>query len=145
MITSTIKTFERFPELTAEVEALTLRALEEAAKDGQAVADERADGVTTFNVIPAHRTATGFASGLRARNSIWRVFDKGSLGKRGARLKRPNLRAAAWTVRPGESNRSGPYTAHRGDVEGKGIAARQISNPARTAGRHALIEALRRR
>jgi hypothetical protein len=140
MITSTVKTFERFPELTAAIEALTLRALDAAAHAGQAVADDRASGITTFSIVPAQRSLEGFSAGIRAHNSIWRVFDKGSLGKRTARLKRPGLRKTDWNV----ERRGSVYTAHRGDVSGKGVDARTISNPARTAGRHALLAALTR-
>ena len=141
MITSRIRTFETFPQLTAHVEELTMRALAQAAEAGKAAADERAQGITEFSVVVPRRTADGFASGIRARNPIWRVFDKGSLGKRTARLKRPNLRKDSWKV----SRRGSTYEAHRGDTAGEGVAPRTISNPARTAGRRALLAAIRNR
>lgn len=139
MITSTIRTFDYLPRLTLELERRTVRALNAAAAAGAAVANERATGITSFSVIPAERGPEGFVSAIRARNPIWRVFDKGSLGKRTARLKR-DRRKDSWQV----TRRGTTYTAHRGDIDGKGIAPRSISNPARTAGRAALLAAIRR-
>jgi hypothetical protein len=142
MITSTVKTFDMFPELTVRIEELELHALNEAAKTAAAVASERATGITEFHPIPAGRTAEGYASGIRAKNPIWRVFDKGSLAKRTVPLKR-DRRKAEWPVRPGKADRSG-YEAHRRTPISGGVDPKDISNPARRAGRKALIAALRR-
>lgn len=140
MITSTIRTFDHFPQLTAEIEARTIRALDEAATAGAAVANAASERIrTTFSVIPAQASVDGFASGIKARNPIWRVFDKGSLGKRHARLKQ-DRRKDVWPV----DRRGSEYTAHRGDTTGKGIEPYNISTPARAAGRRALLNGILR-
>jgi hypothetical protein len=139
MITSTIRTFDHFPQLTAEIEARTVRALDHAASAGAAVANAAGERISTFIVVPAHPTGQGFASGIRARNPLWRIFDKGSLGKRHARLKK-DRRMDEWMVNRGGS----PYTASRGDTTGKGVEPRNISTPARTAGRRALLDGILR-
>ena len=115
-------------------------------KAAAAVANEKAHTeagkeISTFQTIPAHGTANGFASGIKGRNPLWRIYDKGTLGKRTAALKGRNRRKDTWTVKRGGSE----YEARRrSDTSGKGISARNISNAARTAGRKALTAALRR-
>lgn len=140
MITSTVRSFDYFAEFTDEIEARTLAALEEAAGAARSVADERAQGISTFSVVEPHRVAEGWASGISGANKKWRIFDKGSLGKRTAKLKR-DRRKDSWPV----SRRGSTYEAHRRDVTGKGIAARNISNPARLAGRKKLLSGIRGR
>lgn len=139
MIKSTIHTFDTLPHLTEKMLEKTRVALDHAAEAGKEVAEQRAEGISTFTAIPAHPVAEGLAAGIRGSNPLFRIFDKGSLGKRTARLKRPNLRKESWKV----GRKGSAYEAHRRDVEGKGISARQITNPARTAGRKALIERIR--
>lgn len=139
MITSRIRTFDTFPELTVEIEARTIRALDNAAEVGAAVANAAAGPkISTFSIIRAHPIGEGFASGIKAKNPLYRIFDHGSLGKRNARLKK-DTRSAAWPV----SRRGTDYTAHRRSLDG-GIEPRNISIPARRAGRKALIAAIRR-
>lgn len=141
MITSRVSAIDDFGRVIDEVERRSTRALNDAARAAAQTFEERAAGIpgSEITVIPAHGTHNGFAAGIRARGPLWRIFDKGSLGKRTARLKR-NRRKDSWTVKRGD----GEHTADRRDVDGKGIAARNISNPARTAGRKALIRGIRR-
>lgn len=140
MITARVNVFADFPAITAELEARTVRACDEAAVAGRSVAEAQAEGISDVLIVATHPTADGFRSGIKFTKHQWLVFDKGSLGKRTARLKRPNSRKESWRVRRGTN----PYTAHRRDVTGKGIAARNISNPARAAGRKALIAGIHR-
>jgi hypothetical protein len=147
VITSTVKTHDQLGRIDELLDRKTTSALNTAARAAAAVADERAHTeagkqISTFQVIPAHGTANGFASGIKGRNPLWRVYDKGTLGKRRAQLKGRNRRKTSWTVKRNGSE----YEAHRNPdaLNGKGISARNISNAARTAGRKALITSLRR-
>jgi hypothetical protein len=137
-VKSTIRTFDHFPILTAEIEQRTRIALAAAAEAGMEVANEKGAGISSFRLVPVHESVDGYASGIKANNPLYRIFDKGSLGKRRAKLKRPGSRKSDWSV----SRRGSVYTAHRGDVADKGISARDITNPARAAGRKALIDGI---
>lgn len=144
MIGSSVRIRDDFGELTAAVDRQTIDALNAAAAAGRAVAQERSAGTgsdTEWTIIPAHATHEGFAAGIRARTPTWRIFNKGSLGKRTAALKQPGRRKEFWEVKRGAN----VYTANRGDVTDKGVAAKNISNPARTAGRRTLLERIRHR
>lgn len=134
MITSTVKVHDGFGEINAAMDAKIVAGLNAAAHTAAQIAEEKAGNVSKFDVITAHGTANGFASGIRASSRLVNVFNKGSLGKRVAALKPPARRKDFWTVKRGEN----PYTAHRLDTTGKGVAARDIFNPARTAGRKIL-------
>lgn len=138
MISSTITVFENLDGVNDAVDALTKRALDAAARAGAQAAEEKTGNVGDWRVLPARGTYNGFASGIKADTPLWRVFDKGSLGKRTARLK-DSRRKPEWQVNRGTN----PYVAHRRSSDG-GVAARNISNPARTAGRKALKAALTR-
>lgn len=147
-ITSRVQVHDDFGRISELVDRETIRSLDQAAEAGLQVATSRAHTangkqVSTFQLIPAHGTADGFASGIRANNPLWRIYDKGTLGKRRGALKGRNRRKDTWAVRPGKADREG-YEASRGDISGKGIPPADISNPARTAGRKTLIAALRR-
>lgn len=139
MSKATVRIVDNTDTLFHAMRARTMAALAEAAEAGRAVFDEKATGITEATIVPPRANATGYSAGIRARNGIWRVFDKGSLGKRTARLKRPNQRKETWDV----VRRGTKYTAHRREVAGKGIAPRNIANPARLAGKKALRAALR--
>jgi hypothetical protein len=139
MITSSINVHENFGAVDAAVDEITKRALNAAAAAGSAAAEQQAGNVADWKAIPAHGTATGFASGIKADTPLWRVYDKGSLGKRTARLKQ-DRRKPEWQVNRGTN----PYTARRRSTSTGGVAGRNISNPARTAGRKALKAALTR-
>jgi hypothetical protein len=141
MIKSTIRTYDTIPHLTARLREQTVAALDAAAEAGKEVADERGQGIhdATFTIVPAHDFGERIIAGVLAKSPLYRIFDKGSLGKRTAALKRPNLRKEKWPV----NRRGAAYEAHRGDITGKGVSARQITNPARTAGRRALLERIR--
>jgi hypothetical protein len=138
--TARVSTFTFFPELTAQIEARTIRALEAAAATGKAVAEERANTpkpIAHFETVEVHSIGDGYASGLRA-GPLTRIFDKGSLGQHTGELKRG--RTPSWETSRG----SNPYTAHRSDdLSGKGVSPRRIINPARLAGRKALIAGIR--
>jgi hypothetical protein len=138
-VKSTIRTFDYFPALTAEIEARTRAALVAAAEAGMEVANEKAADISTkihFRVLPVHETTEGLSAGIKSSTPLFRIFDKGSLGKHRGHLKRG--RKSSWDVK----RRGSSYTAHRGDVEGKGIEPRDITNPARAAGRKALIDGI---
>lgn len=141
MITSRVSAIDGFGKLIADVERRATRGLNDAAHVAAATFAERASGIPGSDpvVIPAQGIHDGFRSGIRARGPLWRVFDKGSLGKRTSQLKRPGQRKQTWTVRRGGTE----YQAHRHDTDGKGIRARDISNPARAAGRRILIRSIR--
>lgn len=143
MITSEVRIFDHFARIDAAIEEKTRRALNAAARRGQAVANEKAGNVGPFDIKPAHPIFQGFASGIRGRNPLWRIFDHGSLGKRRRGLKR-DRRKSSWTVHRevGGVGHVQEYEAHRQDVSGKGITPRDISNPARRAGRKELIARL---
>lgn len=133
MIRATVKVFQDFPLVTAEIEYRTLQALNQAAEDGGAVANLQAGNIGGVKTIPAHTTAEGAVSGIKFDNWLWRIFDKGSLGKHVGKLQRN--RQESWTV----TRNGNPYVAYRGDVTGEGVDPRNISNPARAAGKKALI------
>lgn len=141
MIRSHIDLTDRMGEITIELERRTVVALNEAAIEAARVADAAANTpkpIAHFAAVPAVNVGDGYASAVRT-TPLTRIFDHGSLGKRNARLKE-DRREPEWEVKRG----SNPYTAHRGDIEGKGIAPRNILNAARRAGRRILIDRLAR-
>jgi hypothetical protein len=148
MITSSVNSYDFFDRFTEQIERRTLHALNEAARQGAIVADRQSVGLhsLTWRVILGHGTEDGWASAIKAKHPLWHIYDFGSLGKRGRTLKGNDRRKDSWTVRKRGIN---PYVAHRHPETltdpDKGIKGRTISNPARTAGRKALIAALRRR
>ncbi len=139
MIRSRVVIHDRLGEVDEILDRKIVRALNAAATDASAVANEKSGNVGKWAPIRAHGTENGFASGIRADTPLWRVYDKGSLGKRTARLK-DSRRKPEWPVSRG----SNPYVAHRRSTTTGGVAARNIINPARTAGRKTLFAAVRR-
>lgn len=138
-ITARINLVEHFDLVDEAVERKSIEALNAAAVAGAAVFNQRTQlPGHEATVIPAHGTGTGYASGIKAKDPLWRIFDKGSLGKRSGELKGRDRRRPEWTVK----QRSRTYTARRHEEAltspDKGVAARQIANAARTAGRKAL-------
>lgn len=140
-ITSRITVHDYFNRVTEEVERKTLAALNTAAAAGAAEANRRVSvlGDThKFNVVAAHGSFDGFASGIKGATPLWRAYDRGSLGKRSAPLKGRNRRKPEWPVH--QRHRS--YIAHRHEEAltspDKGLGTLDISNPARTVGRKAL-------
>lgn len=148
MITSSVKVLDQgVGALQSEIDRRTVTALNAAAREGARVANERAKTtngkqIGVFQVIPASGSWDGFSSGIKSYNPLWRIYDKGTLGKRTAALKKPR-RKTSWQVTRAKD--SAPYEAHRGDVDGKGIGPSHISNRARTAGRRTLIQTLNHR
>jgi hypothetical protein len=98
-----------------------------------------------------HGTVDGYSAGIKSRRKssqtrggkpnatpiAW-MFDRGTLGNRTRRLKRP--RKESWTSSRGGS----PYTAHRRDIAGKGIKPERFFGKARAAGRAKLLERIQR-
>lgn len=139
MINAHVTFEDHFDRLDAEIEHRVLSALNVGAEAMAVVASGHATGITTFSVLPARRTLSGWASAVQAKNPIWRVFDKGSLGMRHVQLKR-NRRKEEWKV----TRKGTTYTAHRRSTTTGGVKARNISNPAKLAGLKALVAALGR-
>jgi hypothetical protein len=150
-VSSQIKVFQRFPQVTRAVEDMAKEGLEMAAIEAAAVAQGSASIDLEVEVVPVHGDVSGYSAGIKSRRKssqtrggkanatpiAW-FFDRGTLGNRTRRLKRP--RRESWT-----SSRGGtPYTAHRGDVAGKGIKPERFFGKARTAGRAKLLERIQR-
>ena len=145
MIRSSVKVFQRFPEITARVEQACREGLDAAAAEAAAVAQAGASIQLELEEIPAHGDVDGYSAGIKSRRKtanpgrttpIAIFFDKGTLGKRRGRLKQPGRREDQWPVKRGAG-----YTAHRsGDLEGKGVEAERFFLKARTAGRAKLLD-----
>jgi hypothetical protein len=148
VIRSSVKVFQRFPQITERVELAAREGLDEAAAEAAAVAQGGASIDLELEIIPAHGNVVGYSAGIKARKQtrtegrttpIAPFFDQGTLGKRTKRLKRP--RKASWPVQRG----SGSYTAHRaGDLADKGIAPERFFGRARRAGRLKLLARIAR-
>lgn len=145
-VTSRVESRDHFDRVTAAVERKVLNALDRASEAALAEARRQQKDVDFgWEVKHARGDFNGFSSGIRARNRLVNVFDHGSLGARGGRkLVAAGRRKASWTVK--QKHRT--YEAHRHsealtDAK-KGIKSRNITNPARTAGRRRLLAELRR-
>ena len=154
MITSQVKVFQRFPQVTRDVETAAKEGLEAAAVEAAAVAQAGASIDLEIEVVPVHGDISGYSAGIKARRTSSRgrrggtaeenttpiawFFDRGTLGNRKRRLKRP--RKESWTVTRGGAT----YTAHRRDIAGKGIQPERFFGKARTAGRRKLLERIQR-
>lgn len=145
MIRATVTVDDRFPQLHAQVEQLARRATE-AATEAAAAAAEAASTTIDLELrkIPPTEDPDGVAAGIRSEKTgargvrIAKFFDKGTLGNRRGKLKRPGR--SSWSVdRKGSS-----YTAHRGNVDGKGIKAERFFAKARKAGLEAMANVVRR-
>jgi hypothetical protein len=122
MISSRVNVFDRFPEITAEIDAMVVRALDAAAEEAQRVAVEIGSErkLTDIEILPARGQVDGFAAGIKGRY-YYRFQSFGTLG-RAIRPKRPG------TV--------------RSHAPGTGIEPNRMFQKARTAGRRRLIETL---
>lgn len=147
MFTATVKGFQRFPEITADIERLVKIALDEAAVEAAAVANASASIRLELEEHGAQGTVDGYSSGIKSRRKtsvpgrttpIAEFFNDGTLGKRTRALKRP--RKQQWTVNRGGTS----YVAHRGDITGEGIAAERFFQKARAAGKRVLVERIGR-
>lgn len=141
-----VNILDHFDRVDEYVVRKTLVALDKAAAAGLAEA-KRKQGDIDFGweVIQPAGDFNGFSAGIRARNRLVNVFDHGSLGARkGRKLKQAGRRKPSWTVK--QKRRT--YEAHRHPEAltetDKGINARDVTNPARTAGRRSLLLELRR-
>jgi hypothetical protein len=148
VIRSSVKVFQRFPEITQRVELAAREGLDEAAAEAAAVAQAGASINLELEIIGARGDVVGYSAGITSRKQTrtegkttpiaW-FFDRGTLGKRTKALKRP--RKNEWTVNRGGSS----YVATRSsDLEGKGVTAERFFGPARTAGRRKLLARLAR-
>lgn len=143
MINAHVSFEDHFDLLDEIIERRVLEALDAGAEAMVETANARAEGISTFSVLAARRTLSGWASAVSAKNKKFRIFDKGSLGQRHVALKGHDRRKESWPVRPGLTNRAG-YEAHRQHTDTGGVAARDITNPAKRAGLKALRAALGR-
>lgn len=141
MIKATVNIENHFDKVTEEIRRRSLQGLADAAREGERVAQRQAGTVTTFFTVHPTGDADGFHSGIKAKNRLINIFDKGSLGKRTAPLKHPGRRKSEWPVSRKGAN---PYVARRGDTTNEGIEPRNILTLARAAGRRALLAALKR-
>jgi len=137
---ASVKGFEKFSELNADIDELCVAALNEAAEIAGQVATDAASIPLELEVQPAAGDVNGFSSGIRSRKQgkegvlIATFFDSGTLAGRTRKLKRP--RRDHWTVTRGGS----AFSAERHPiVEGEGIPAEQFFSKARSAGRRALL------
>lgn len=154
MITSSVKAFARFPEVKQRVELAAKEAVEAAAAEAAVVANEGASIDLEIEIVPAHSDVNGYSAGIKSRRTSSRgrrggtaeenttpiawFFDRGTLGNRKRRLKRP--RKETWVGTRGGTT----YAAHRRDVAGKGIQPERFFGKARTAGRRKLLERIER-
>lgn len=146
---STVKLFDRFPQITQRVEQAAQHGVEAAARTAAEVAQAGASLDLELEVTPAVGDVEGYSAGIKSRKKtrtpgrttpIARFFDEGTLGKRPKPTKRPRRRS--WSV--AASSRASSHTAERGDVDGKGIAPQGFFGKARRAGRKALLETIDR-
>lgn len=131
---------DRINRVDEELQRRARRAVGEAARTAAVVASARSRD-WPFRSKGARGTHRGYEAGV-VGNPLTHIFNKGSLGRRSAALKR-DRRKDSWAVKRGSG-----YTADRhpealtGD---HGVAARDIFRPAILAGRRALKAALKRR
>lgn len=142
MLTATVKGFEKFQDVNADIDALCLAALEEAAAEAAQVAQASSSVPLEIEVARAAGDVEGFSSGIRSKKTgkegvrIAPFFDGGTLAGRRRKLKQAGRRRDEWQV-----NRAGTaYTAHRHPiVEGEGIPAEGFFGKARAAGKRKLL------
>lgn len=138
VLRTTLRVTDHFAEITRELERRVVAAVDHAAVEGARAAEAAANTpkpIARFRVIPARNVGTGYAAGVKA-GPLVRIFEKGSLGKHQGKLKRAGK--PSWEVNRGAN----PFVAHRGDVEGEGIAPRRILAAGRRAARAALRQRL---
>lgn len=125
-----------FDRLEQKLRQEAPRRVYQAASAASRVANAQGGNTAGFRPGRVRGTHEGFECGIAGRY-ISVIFNKGSLGKRRGALKR-NRRKESWTVH----RRGSEYEAHRNPEtltdSSKGVAARNILNPARQAGRRIL-------
>jgi hypothetical protein len=149
VIRSKVQVVNNFAKVTAAVDKLALESVAAAADAALPVAEAGSSIDLKLEVVPAQGDIDGYSAGIRSRKTtsnpgettkVALFFDQGTLGKRKKQLKQPGRREESWHVKRGNSS----YTAHRSDVEGKGIAPEGFFGKARSAGRTALVRTLSR-
>lgn len=140
MLRANFNGFERFNEVSDDIDRLCIAALDEAAAAAASVADANAFIPLELDVQPAEGTIDGFSSGIRSRKTGKRgirlapIYDEGTLSLHHGKLRQQ--RRKSWTV-----NRKGStYTANRhklGPVSG--IEPQRFLPAARAAGKRVLL------
>lgn len=145
MIQATIKGFDRFPEVDADIERLVVVALDGAAEAAAAAAQDGSHLRLELEVSRAEPTVDGYTTGIKSRRRgkdgsyLAVYYDKGTLGQRRGPLKA--RRHQTWSVtRKGTS-----YTAHRHAIDpDEGIPAEGFFATARRIGKKVLIDRIDR-
>lgn len=141
MITATVKGWELFDRVDADVERLCLAAVKDAVEVAAAEAQAASKTLDLEIDTDVRPTVDGVQGSIvsRKRGSKSGVrlapfFDRGTLGEHHGKLKRN--RRSSWQVTRGGTT----YTAKRGAIEpGEGIPAEGFFGKARSAGRKALL------
>jgi hypothetical protein len=149
MIRSRLVVRDSFGRLNELLEQKAIAGLNAAAQTASRVAQEDASIDLELETIPAHPSEAAYSAGITSRkrsrsdgSKLATYFDKGTLGKRRAKLGARSKRKDSWKVNRGGAG----YVAHRHELDPeKGIAAENFFAKARTAGRRALIDAVRSR
>ncbi len=125
-----------FDRLEQRLQQDAPRRVFQAASAAASVANDRGGNTAGFRPGRVRGTHEGFECGI-AGKFISVIFNKGSLGKRRGALKR-DRRKESWTV----DRRGTEYEAKRNPATlsdaSKGVAPRNMLNPARLAGRRIL-------
>jgi hypothetical protein len=148
VIRSQVKLFEQFGKVTEQVERLAVEGLNAAAREAAQVAQTHASFDLELEVIPAHDDVDGYSAGIKSRKQgrssavlIAGFFDKGTLGKRTAKLGARSRRKESWEVK----RDTGGYTAKRHEITAEmGVEAQHFFGKARAAGRRAMLARIRR-
>lgn len=124
MIKASQKVFDRFPEITRDVERLAQRATQAAAEEAAHVAKETGGdrGLTDIEVVPVSGDVAGYSAGIKGK-WYYRFQSDGTLGKN-PRAKRPGTK--------------------RSHAPGTGITPNRMFQKARAAGRRKLRAVLDR-
>jgi len=145
MFTATVKGFQRFPIVTADIEELCVAGLRDAAEAAAAVAQAGASIDLDLEIKPPVGTVDGFSAGIRSKREgkdgarLAPIFDEGTLGQKRGKLK--GRRKDSWQV----NRRGASYTAKRHPITPvEGHTAERFFPHARAAGRKALLARLDR-
>lgn len=122
MIHATVKVFDRFPEITAEVEKRARQATQEAAETAAETARTvgAGRGLTDIEVVPVQASVDGYKAGIKGK-WYYRFQSDGTLGNN------PSAK------RPGRK---------RSHAAGTGITPNRMFQQARVAGRRKLRQAV---
>jgi len=140
MIQATVKGFERFPEVDADIEKLVLEALDYATLQAAVAAQGSSHLRLDIEIDPATPTLDGYTAGLRSTrrakdgSRLAVYYDKGTLGQHRGELK--GRRHQTWQV----TRKGTTYTAHRHAIDpDEGIPAEGFFAAARRVGKKVLL------